>query len=197
MVPLAGFAADALLRTARRSNPRRRRPLGLALPPGGTAVLAVVLAVVVAAVESVPVGARLAAAPTPTTAPWAAALAHAPVGNVALVPFPASGSADDYLGTTEAMLQLADRRHPLVNGYTGLFPHDYLVLWDAMQAFPTLCSGELLQRHSTRYLVIVHAWLTATRRAGVEALGYRPYRSASDHEIWVDSGALRLHDNCG
>ena len=178
LVGLAAFAVDGLW------NARRR--LGRVVVVG---------AVLAAMAEGIPASARSARVPDTRRFDWVEWLDTKPTGNVALVPFPATGSADDYVATTVAMLAGFDHGHPLVNGYTGFFPADYYVLWSAMRTFPSACSTELLQQHSTKYLVVDRTWLSAVRRNDLGALGWHPVFDGHDHIVYA-AGPERLHGSC-
>jgi hypothetical protein len=96
-------------------------------------------------------------------APWIEWLAAQPSGAVAMVPFPVGSRARDYEATVLAMLQALAHHHPLVNGYSGFFPLDYLRLRWAMHDFPNARSLALLRTDGVRYLVVDRAWLTDKR----------------------------------
>jgi hypothetical protein len=85
---------------------------------------------------------------------WVRWLSRAPDGAVAMVPFPASGSVGDYEATTTAMLAGLEHDHPLVNGYTGLFPDSYRELRARMLTFPDPASVAGLREHGVRYVVL-------------------------------------------
>ncbi len=90
--------------------------------------------------------------------PWIGWLRDRPAGAVALLPFPASGAATDYERTAVGMLQAFEHGHPLVNGYSGFFPPDYVKLFAAMQHFPDQASLQLLREHGATYLVAEAGW---------------------------------------
>ncbi|NJM08536.1 hypothetical protein HC891_23670 [Candidatus Gracilibacteria bacterium] len=129
-----------------------------------------------ALVETAIVPAHLAPAPERTPI-WVAWLAEQPPGAVAVVPFPENGSPQAYEATTIMMLQALEHRHPLVNGYSGFFPGDYLRLRRAMANFPDEASLRLLMTTETRYLVIDHAWLTQTRQERLNSMALHPLYS--------------------
>jgi hypothetical protein len=90
--------------------------------------------------------------------PWVGWLAAQPAGAAAIVPFPASGAVADYEPTALAMLQALEHRHPLANGYSGLFPAAYSQLREAMQTFPDNGSIAQLRTIGATYLVVDRAW---------------------------------------
>jgi hypothetical protein len=87
---------------------------------------------------------------------WVRWLADAPDGAAVMVPFPASGSVNDYEDTTTAMLASLEHGHPIVNGYTGLFPQAYADLRADMELFPDDFDLRLLADSGARYLVLRH-----------------------------------------
>jgi hypothetical protein len=134
-------------------------------------------------VEPATLPARLASVPDPAPA-WARWIATQPAGAVAAVPFPEDGGPRAYEGTVTAMLQAFTHRHPLVNGYSGFFPADYLQLRRAMTRFPNAETLRLLAQEETRYVVVARTWLTPQR----EALLAR----ASLERIYADDEAIVL-----
>jgi hypothetical protein len=87
---------------------------------------------------------------------WVQWLDDAPEGSVAMVPFPASGSVVDYEATTTAMLAALEHGHPLLNGYTGLFPMQYRDLRHDMEDFPDATAMDAIGDSGARYLVLRH-----------------------------------------
>lgn len=133
--------------------------------------------------ETATLPARLASAPEQAPA-WARWLAAQPAGAVAVVPFPADGSARAYEGTVVAMLQAFTHKHPLVNGYSGFFPADYLRLRRAMARFPNAETLRLLEQVGTRYVIVTRTWLTPQRE--------RVVNSAGLERIYADDQAVVL-----
>lgn len=127
--------------------------------------------------ETATLPARLARAPEQAPA-WARWLAAQPAGVVVVVPFPADGSAWAYEGTVVAMLQAFTHQHPLVNGYSGFFPADYLRLRRTMAGFPNAETLRLLEQVGTRYVVVTRTWLTPQRE--------RALTSASLKRLYAD-----------
>jgi hypothetical protein len=75
-------------------------------------------------------------------------------GSVAMVPFPASGNYASYEATTKWMLAALDHGHPLVNGYSGLYPESYDTLEGAMrEGFPSDRSVALLTEDHVSWVV--------------------------------------------
>lgn len=104
--------------------------------------------------------------PTPDRPPaWAAYLAdhHGPADHdaVAVVPFPPDGSVESYAPTAAAMLAAIDTGHPLVNGYSGLFPASYDSLEIAMRAYPAIEARTQLRDHGVGWLVVERDWFDA------------------------------------
>jgi hypothetical protein len=105
----------------------------------------------------------------PAVTEWVSWLAARPDGRpVAMVPFPSSGKVEAYEPTVEAMLAGLDHGHPLVNGYSGLFPPSYDSLEAAMQGFPSQDAVDALVAAGTGYVVVDRAWLTPEREAGMQ-----------------------------
>jgi hypothetical protein len=118
---------------------------------------------------------------------WVQWLATAADGAVAMVPFPASGSVVDYEDTTTAMLAQFEHDHPLVNGYTGLFPDDYRELRFRMEVFPENPAESLtaLNGSVARYVVLRddiedHA---AAERALID-FGWTLVFDGSERDVW-------------
>ncbi len=118
---------------------------------------------------------------------WVQWLADRPGGAVAMVPFPASGSVVDYEDTTTAMLAQFEHGHPLVNGYTGLFPDDYRELRFRMEVFPEDPAESMtaLNRSVARYVVLRddiedHA---AAEHALVD-FGWTLVFDGADRDVW-------------
>ncbi len=87
---------------------------------------------------------------------------------VAMVPFPASGDVEDYEPTARWMLQGLDHGHPLVNGYSGLFPADYERLEAAMQTFPDADGLAALRARGVGWVVVDRRALAPDRRAELD-----------------------------
>jgi hypothetical protein len=139
--------------------------------------------------ETVHFGVRLEATRDATRTDWVQWLERRPGGAVAMVPFPNGPSADDYADTTVAMLAGLEHGHPLVNGYTGLFPDDYAnELFGAMASFPDDLSATLLAQRRTRYLVARRDWLTAARLEQLRAYGYAPVFGGRDRVVLRATG---------
>lgn len=125
-----------------------RRPAGR--------VLAVAFAVASVA-ETVHWDQPTAPAAAVATFDWVRWLGDAPAGPVAMIPFPPTGNVADYEDTTTAMLAGLEHGHPLLNGYTGLFPAEYHDLLDEMRTL-SADPNELasLENAGTRYVVLRH-----------------------------------------
>ena len=83
---------------------------------------------------------------------WISWLNEQPSGAVAMLPFPASGSAADHQSNAIAMLQALHHNHPLANGYSGFFPTAYRHLRNSMSSFPSEQSIGLLGEADIAYL---------------------------------------------
>ncbi len=117
---------------------------------------------------------------------WVQWLHDAPEGAVAMVPFPGSGSVYDYEATTIAMLAGLEHGHPLVNGYTGLFPETYRQLRAVMQSFPDRASIAQLGKHDVRYIVVRHDFaLYAVTTTALPELGYDLAFAGDVRDVWV------------
>ncbi len=161
LVPLAGLALGRLWGW---------RP-GLVTPAARVAVgigLAVAI-IAVGVVEVAPWPEPLFVVPDPG-GDWVTWLQDHPVGaapgaesgdgSVAMVPFPVSGDVTAYESTSRWMLSGLDHGHPLVNGYSGLFPASYDELEAAMQSFPSERSVASLRARHVTYVVVARSWLT-------------------------------------
>lgn len=135
----------------------------LARWPRRTGVL-ITLAVVLTAIEVVPLGQRLAALPGDTLrAPWIAWLARQPPGAALMVPVAPGRKLPDYEPTTIAMVQGLGHGHPLVNGYSGFFPNEHDRAIPRLQRFPSLRAVSTMRKLGARYAVVERAWLEADR----------------------------------
>lgn len=116
---------------------------------------------------------------------WVQWLDDAPSGVVAMVPFPATGNVGDYDDTTVAMLAGLEHGHPLVNGYTGLFPESYRSLRSEMAWFPDAATVAMLDEFDVTYVVIRHDWERATTAAvTLPALGYERVFAGATRDVW-------------
>ena len=137
LIPLAAIAVNRLWDADRRWM----RPALLALVAVGLA-------------EVLVHPAPLTTVPDVATEDWAEFLADQDDGAVAMVPFPAGGTASDFEPTVEAMLAALDHGHPLVNGYSGFFPDRYDRLSALMAAFPDQTSLDALEAAGVRWIVL-------------------------------------------
>jgi hypothetical protein len=136
LVPLAALGLDAVWRRASLGGP----PVALALVGFG---LLEVLALPVPLVD-VP----------DAHDDWVDFLQDAPPGVVAMVPFPSGRGVDAFEPTVESMLAGLEHGHPLVNGYSGLFPASHDQLWEEMDTFPDADSRSALEDAGVRYVVV-------------------------------------------
>lgn len=157
LIPLAAVALDALWVWRAR--------LGQALA---------IAVVVVGMVEVSPLPQPLLTVPT-ATSDWVTWLHDHPedtsrsgAGAVAMVPFPASLDAAAYAPTTQWMLDGLDHGHPIVNGYSGLFPTQYDQLESAMGDFPDPNTIGMLLDRGVSYVVVDRAWLTPARQERID-----------------------------
>jgi hypothetical protein len=98
-------------------------------------------------------------------------------GSVAMIPFPDSGNYIAYEPTTVWMLAALDHGHPLVNGYSGLFPAAHDTLESAMRrGFPTDETTRLLAGAHVSWVVAPRSWAEGDGRDGLTAFAadYRP-----------------------
>lgn len=106
---------------------------------------------------------------------WVRWLADPPdgveVGTVAMVPFVPGSSVEDYEPTVGWMLLALDHGHPLVNGYSGLFPPANDEVGYAMETFPDPASLAALRSTGASHAVIARDWLDDQRADDLEALG--------------------------
>jgi hypothetical protein len=167
---LAGFGLDALWRV--------RRQLGPAL-----AILVTLLGVM----EVVQLPAHTARAIEPGNGDWVAFLDRQPDSRVAIVPFPETGSVNDYDDTTEAMLLLLHSGQKLVNGYSGFFPSSYNDLRGVMLTFPDATSVVALREAHVRWVVVPNDWLTDARLLGLQLEGFSadPAFAGDRRSVWA------------
>jgi hypothetical protein len=119
--------------------------------------------VTISLAEGLAFPARLYALPAgPLQADWVAWLSREaqPDGAVAMIPFPARSTVNEYEATVIAMLQALEHHHPIVNGYSGWFPLEYRRLRRAMVFFPDARSQDLLCRSGAVYWVVDTAALS-------------------------------------
>ncbi len=171
LVALAALGLDGLWRAGRRAAdaPRSARAR---LPLGAVAAVAIVVLGVLE-VSKVPERLLVAPASATTTSTDPSALADWVTwlrdhrgddrdgdGSVANVPFPADASARAYEPTTRWMIDGLAHGHPLVNGYSGLFPPSYEDLEQAMRSFPSVTSVQHLRDAGVTFVVVERSWLT-------------------------------------
>lgn len=72
---------------------------------------------------------------------------------IACLPMSLGTSVEDYEPEAEWMLWGLDHRHPLLNGYSGYFPEDYVALKNQLVEFPDQGVPDLL-RLGARYAVV-------------------------------------------
>lgn len=84
-----------------------------------------------------------------------------------------SGNVDSFQGTVVAMLASLDDHHPLVTGYSGLFPAGSEELEEALARFPDADVLQELCHRGTGWVVVSEP--TAT------ALGRRLHRTMALH----------------
>jgi hypothetical protein len=91
-------------------------------------------------------------------------------GSVAMIPFPPDGNYASYENTTVWMLSALDHHHPLVNGYSGLFPENYDNLEATMrEGFPTEETVKQLADDHVSYVVATQGWLEADGQAALDS----------------------------
>ncbi len=169
-------------------------------PRGGT--LFAVGSILLVTLDVVPFGAALTTVPNVASMGWVKYLERAPRGTIAMVPFPPTGHVGDFLDTTVGMLAGLEHGHPMVNGYTGLFPAEFDApatsggLWSAMDDFPSWCGAEQLHQRKVVYLVAARAWFTPARAAAIDSLGYRELFRDRTAVVLRDTMQYRLTDEC-
>jgi hypothetical protein len=126
---------------------RWRRPAGR--------ILAVALTCA-SVVETVHWGQPTIIVPSVARFDWVQHLAVAPDGPVVMIPFPEDGGVEAYEDTTIAMLAGLEHGHPLLNGYTGLFPQAYRDLRADMSYFPDDYDLRVLRDIGASYVVLRH-----------------------------------------
>ncbi len=97
-------------------------------------------------------------------AAWVMWLAQQDAGAVAMLPLPGGGRVREFEFTVESMLQSLEHGHPLVNGYSGLFPSSYREMTGVMNNFPNQASLELLRERGVTHVVIDRTWFTDVRQ---------------------------------
>jgi hypothetical protein len=167
---LAGLGLDAVWRWHRRFGP----------------VLAVGF-VVLAVVEVAQLPAPTATAIRGEHDDWIGYLRAQPSEPIAIVPFPPGPTEVDYAGTTMSMLLGLDLEQPIVNGYSGFFPSDYVELRKQMHEFPSADTVAALRNFDVRWVVAENAWLTPRRRATMERLGFggQPAFAGRDRSVFA------------
>lgn len=116
---------------------------------------------------------------------WVRWLDAAADGPVAMIPFPATGNVVDYEDTTTAMLAALEHGHPLLNGYTGLFPDEYHDLLAAMRTLPDASGLAALEDAGARYAVLRHgAEDFDAIGASMRARGWRLRFTGTTRDIW-------------
>ncbi len=73
---------------------------------------------------------------------------------LACIPFPIGRYADSYFGTTVWMYYGLEHQRPLLNGYSGFFPDEFLDLKQAMTTFPDARSLKLLEENEAKYCIV-------------------------------------------
>jgi hypothetical protein len=167
---LAGLGLDAVWRWHRRLGP----------------VLAVAFAVL-AVVEVAQLPAPTATAIRGEHDDWIDYLRAQPSEPIAMVPFPPGPTEVDYSGTTLSMLLGLDVEQPMVNGYSGFFPSDYVELRKQMRGFPSDDTVAALGNFDVRWIVVENAWLTPARRARMVRLGFaeQPAFAGRDRSVYA------------
>ncbi len=151
-----------------------------------TARVIAVCFVVMSVVETVHWNQPLGKVSEVTKFDWVVWLKDAEAGPVVMIPFPATGSVNDYEDTTTSMLAGLEHGHPLLNGYTGLFPKDYIKLRSDMLYFPDAFDMELLANSRVRYLVMRHDFEKfESAERFLDLYGWNRSFEGIDRDIWV------------
>jgi hypothetical protein len=153
---------------------RGHRPLlsTTALAAGG---LLTVLTGAYATAEVWPAGQKLFAMP-PLDSAWIQWLRqHSdPAAPVLCLPFPAGSAVGDYERTAIFMLEQIGHRRPMVGGYSGFFPADFLRFRDEVVRFPAETVMNDVRRRGVEYIVIADPNLyAAADRSPSLALAFR------------------------
>ena len=82
-----------------------------------------------------------------------------------MLPTARSGRVADFESTVVAMLDGLHHGHPLVNGYTGLFPDGEREFRSSFRGFPDDASVAQLRERKVRWAIIDRRWLVESRRS--------------------------------
>jgi hypothetical protein len=95
-----------------------------------------------------------------------------PQSPVACIPFPQGRSVEDYESTAVWMYWGAEHHRPMVNGYSGFFPPEFIRLKETMQTFPDAASVEALAQLGVEYCIV--AWEEVPPQAFQNPFGVAP-----------------------
>ncbi len=91
--------------------------------------------------------------------PWIAYMREQKGAVMAMVPFPADGSAHSFEHNVKGMLYGLEAGAPQVNGYSGFFPDSFNHLSHAMKSFPDNESLRLLNTARVTHVVVDKSWM--------------------------------------
>jgi len=160
-VLLATNALDVLVRTIRKLS-RRPAPNRRGLPQV-LVIVAIFIPVSAALFETMPRRQHLYSPPElAQQAGWIEWLKRntSPQTAIVCLPFPTSSHVREYQQTALWMHWSSYHQRPLVNGYSGFLPEDYLLTKRHMKDFPNEAALERLRSHGARYCVIQRSYLT-------------------------------------
>jgi len=109
-----------------------------------------------------------------------------PANPLACIPFPQGRKAKDYLGTTVWMYHGLRHGRPLLNGYSGFFPPQFLELKASMANFPDAKSLKLLEENGARYCVIRRTSISRNKIEQHPEVGPRLKWRFADDEAKID-----------
>jgi hypothetical protein len=110
----------------------------------------------------------------------------APDDPLACVPFPKGPDAEDYFGTTVWMYYALEHHRPILNGYSGFFPNQFLDLKDAMAKFPNAKSLKLLEESGAKYCIVFRGYISPSAIQQHPIARQRLKRRFGDNQAQID-----------
>jgi len=109
---------------------------------------------------------------------------------LAHLPFPQGSFAEHYQPTTVVMNCQLWHRRPMVNGYSGFFPEEFIELKHAVNELPGKVHGlDMLRQHGVRYCVVDRSWLTREQFEGTPA-----YRGQLEWVIGDEQAGIDVYE---